>query len=363
MIKNDQWIAMLLPPEIRTLTQDELIEKIRGLKSQYGDTAVILAHHYQRSEVVMMADFRGDSLELVRRAHGLESAKYIIFCGVQFMVEMAAILCRPEQKVVSPAPNAICPLAHMASIEDVTRAWNTLSSIVNIKRLIPVVYVNSLSEVKAFCGEHGGIICTSSNTRDVVKWAMKTGERFFFLPDENLGVNTCNALGIPKDKIVTWDPALPDGGCDPEDIKGSMAILWKGFCHVHTDFTLQQVKMARENYPGCLVVVHPECNDEVVGAADATGSTSFIVQYVEEASPGSTIVIGTEFNLVRRLTEEHPDRTIIALSDSSCPDMSFVNLRNLFWVLSNLGKVNIVEVDEKVKKNARLALERMLSLS
>jgi len=362
MIKDDQWIATLLPPEIRTLSHDELIEKISGLKGQYGDTEVILAHHYQRSEVVKMADFRGDSLELARRAHGLESAKYIIFCGVQFMVEMAAILCRPEQKVITPAPHATCPLANMASLEDVTRAWNALSSMVNNKRLIPVAYVNSLAEVKAFCGENGGIICTSSSACDAVKWAMKNGEHFLFLPDENLGINTCNALGIPKDKISIWDPALPDGGCDPEDIKRSMAILWKGFCHVHTDFTLQQVKMARENYPGCLVVVHPECNEEVVGAADAVGSTSFIIKYVEEALPGSTIVIGTELNLARRLAEEHHDKTIIALSDSSCPDMSLVNLRNLFWVLSNLGKVNIVEVDEKIKKNARLALERMLSL-
>lgn len=362
MIVEDQWVALLLPQNIRSLSDAELIEEISSLKNKWGERCAILAHHYQRQSIVDLADFAGDSLELARKTNSLSHANFIVFCGVQFMVEMAAILCRPKQKVITPAPNAICPMAHMANMEQVYRVWETIGRQVDIKKVIPITYVNSLSEIKAFCGEHGGLCCTSSNAKSVVKWALERGERFFFLPDENLGVNTSRALGIPKEEIVVWDPLLPNGGCAAEDLAKAKAILWKGYCHVHTNFTLQQVKLARENYPGCLIIVHPECNEEVVGAADESGSTSFIIKYAAEAPAGSSIIIGTELNLVKRLAARHKDKTIAPLSDSTCPDMERVTLRSLYWSLLNLGNVNLVSVDESVARSARLALERMLNI-
>ncbi len=362
MAMENSWVAMLLPRDIRTLSDEDLIEGIKEIKEEYGERLVILGHHYQRKEIVHLSDYRGDSLALARRAASLEKAEFIVFCGVEFMVETAAMLCRPEQVVIHPAPNAGCPLADMATLADVTRAWGDIASVVNIKRVIPITYVNSSSEIKAFCGERDGIICTSSNAKEVIEWALGQGERFLFMPDENLGRNSCNALEIPRDRMVVWDQTLPSGGCDAEAIQRSKAILWKGYCHVHTDFTLQQVKLARENYAGCRVVVHPECPEEVVDAADANGSTAFIVKYVEDAPADSTIVIGTEINLVSRLADENPDKKVVELSCSPCPDMAQVNLRNLYWALKNIGKVNVIEVDERIKASARVALERMLAI-
>jgi len=362
MIAEDKWVALLLPREIQNLSDEELIDGIKTLKNQWGKRCQILAHHYQRQSIVDMADFVGDSLELAHKTNALPETEYIVFCGVQFMAEMAAALCRSDQKVITPAPNALCPIANMADMAQVSRVWEAIGQLTDIKKAIPITYVNSLSEIKAFCGENGGLCCTSSNAKNVVKWALENGERILFLPDENLGVNTCQALGIPKENIVIWDPTLSDGGCSQDELKKATAILWRGYCHVHTHFTLQQVKLARENYPGCLIVVHPECNREVVEAADESGSTSFIIKYAAEAPSGSTIIIGTELNLVKRLAAMHKDKTIAPLSASVCPDMERVTLRSLYWSLLNLGKVNLVSLDEPIARSARLALERMLKI-
>ena len=363
MAGDEQWVAMLLPGEIRDLSSEQLISRIREIRETRGDNLAILAHHYQQDEIVEQADHRGDSLALSRKAASLEEAGFIVFCGVEFMVETAAILARPGQEVIFPAPNAGCPLADTADPADVERAWKEMAERINVRRVIPITYVNSSSEIKAFCGENEGVVCTSSNAARVIQWALERGERFLFMPDENLGRNSCNALEIPREKTVVWDPAIPGGGCETEDLEGAKAILWKGYCHVHTNFTLQQVKMARENFPGCKIIVHPECVEEVVDASDASGSTAQILEYVEEAEPGSTIVVGTESHFVNRLAREYPDLTVLELSHSECPDMSRVNLRNLYWVLKNLGNVNVVRMDERIKKAARLALERMLSIS
>jgi len=359
---DDRWVALLLPSEIRDLTQEQLIQKIREIKTRQGERLAILAHHYQKDEIVALADHKGDSLALARLTLKLKKTEFIVFCGVEFMVETAAILSRPEQKLISPAPNAGCPLADMASAEDVLAAWEEMAKIVNIKKVIPIAYINSSSEIKAFCGEREGIICTSSNAGKAIKWALGKGERVLFLPDENLGRNTCNALRIPREKTAVWNPELPGGGCERDELKAATVILWKGFCNIHTEFTSQQIRMARENYPGCNIIVHPECQEEVVNVADAVGSTSYIITYVEEALPGSVIVIGTEINLIRRLAKEHPDKTIVELSVSECPDMARVNLRNLYWVLQNLGEVNVIKVDDRIKKSARHALDRMLAI-
>ena len=362
MTQDNRWVALLLPFDLRNLTEEELIKKIRELKARQGERLAILAHHYQKDEIIDLADHRGDSLALARLSLKLKKTEFIVFCGVEFMVETAAILCRPDQKVISPAPNAGCPLADMATQENVLIAWEELAKSINIKKVIPITYINSSSEIKAFCGEREGIICTSSNAGKVIHWALAKGERVLFLPDENLGRNTCNALGIPRDKTAVWNPELPEGGCNIDEIKASSVILWKGYCNIHTVFTSQQVRMARENYPGCKIIVHPECVEEVVNAADAVGSTSYIIACVEESPPGSVIVIGTEMNLIRRLAREHPDKTIVELSDSECPDMARVNLRNLYWVLKNLGQVNVIQVEDQIKKSARHALDRMLAI-
>lgn len=362
MPQDDQWVPLLLPSEIRRMNRETLIHEIREIKAQYKDKMAILAHHYQKDEIVELADKRGDSLELARLSAKLKEAKYIIFCGVAFMVETAAILCREDQKVYFPAPNAGCPLADMAGEEDVKRVWDELARIVDIQKVIPITYINSPTEIKTFCGEREGITCTSSNAGKIVEWAFQTGDKILFMPDENLGRNTCNSLGMPREEVILWDPSLEGGGCEKEAIKNARVILWKGYCPIHLEFTVQQVKMARENYPGCKVIVHPECLEEVANASDATGSTSKIIQYVEESPPESTIVIGTESNLVKRLAREHPDKTIVELSHSECPDMSRVTLRNLHFVIKYLGDFNVVEVEEPMAGHARLALERMLNV-
>jgi quinolinate synthase len=362
MPQDDQWVPLLLPSEIRRMNSETLIQEIREIKAQYKEKMAILAHHYQKDEIVELADRRGDSLELARLSSKLKKAKYIIFCGVAFMVETAAILCREDQKVYFPAPNAGCPLADMAGEKDVKRVWGELARMVDIHKVVPITYINSSTEIKAFCGEREGIVCTSSNAGKIVEWAFQKGEKILFMPDENLGRNTCNALGMPREEVIVWDPSLDLGGCKKETIKNAKVILWKGFCPIHMDFTAQQVKMARENYPGCKVIVHPECLEEVVNAADASGSTSRIIQFVEASPPESAIVVGTESNLVKRLARDHPDKTIVELSHTECPDMSRLTLRNLHFVLKYLGDFNVVELDEPLASNARLALERMLTV-
>jgi quinolinate synthase len=340
----------------------ELINRIKAKKKEFGKALVILTHHYQRKDIVDLGDFCGDSFALSAKAAKDKNAQYIVFCGVHFMAESAAILAQTHQVVQIPDSDAGCWMADMADSVLLEKAWTEITGIVKEEKIIPLVYMNSDAHIKAHCGQNNGIICTSSNAPKAFEWAYKRGEKIFFFPDEHLGRNTGNSLGIPKDEMIVWDPAKPLGGNSQESIKKAKVILWKGYCLVHTRFTTDQIIQMKEKYPDAKVVVHPECTEDVVGLADAVGSTSFIVNYVENADKGSVIVIGTEINLVERLGLVHKDKTIIPLKNSLCPNMYKINLENLLYTLINIGKVNIIDVDDSIKKDAKLALDRMLTL-
>lgn len=337
--------------------------RIRNLIDQWGDRLVILAHHYQRKEVVPFGHFIGDSYYLSKMAAQQEKAEHIVFCGVHFMAESARILCRPEQRVYLPNLRAGCPMADMAGDDQVADAWEWLGEFLDTSKIIPVSYMNSAAALKAFTGANGGLICTSSNAEKAFQWAFERGEKVFFFPDEHLGTNTANRLGIPRDERAIYDPLHPP--TDLEPFRRARVILWKGFCHVHTNFTPAHIEMAREKYPGIKIVVHPECHESVVDMADAVGSTAFITRYVAEQPSGSVIAIGTEINLTSRLADEHPDKTIFELSGQNCPlcvNMFRTTLGDLAECLEDLGRKNEIHVDPGIAADARLALERMLEL-
>lgn len=355
-------VIVPLSDEVRRLNETEVIKKIKKLRGSYGSRVVLLSHHYQRKEIAAIADFKGDSLELSRIASQQEKARYIIFCGVHFMAESAAVLSQPGQVVVMPELSAGCPMADMADLLDVERAWDTLTSIYGKGSIIPITYMNSPAEVKAFCGAHGGSICTSSNAKAVMKWVLDKGKKVLFIPDEHLGRNTANLLNIPRERVIVWDPHRLKGGNNNILLKNVEVLLWKGYCHVHTHFTVDDVKKMRERFPDAKIIVHPECKEEVVNAVDAQGSTSYIVKYVEAAPSGSTIIIGTEINLISRLADEHPDKRIYELARSLCPNMFRINPHSLYYTLLNLGKINVITVPEEVIHNARTALQRMLEI-
>ncbi len=342
--------------------QNELIDKISTIREKLGKELIILTHHYQIKEVVDLGDYRGDSFGLSQKAASDNDARFIVFCGVHFMAESAAILAQPQQTVQIPDLNAGCWMSDMADAIMVENAWEDVTRIVGNNAVTPLVYMNSDAMIKAHCGRNQGAICTSSNAQDAFKWAFDRREKIFFFPDEHLGRNTGNKMGIPSDQMIVWDPDKPLGGNTEESIKNASVFLWKGYCLVHTRFKVEQINEKREKFPEAKIVVHPECTQEVVNIADAVGSTSFIVKYVKEAPLGSTIIIGTEINLIKRLAIEYPDKKIMPLKDSLCPNMFKINLENLLWTLENIGKVNIVEVDEKIKKDARIGLDNMLSL-
>jgi quinolinate synthase len=349
----------------RPLTADEeaLKARIQEQIDRWGETLVILAHHYQRKEVVPFGNFVGDSYYLSKMAAEQEKAEHIVFCGVHFMAESARILCRPEQRVYLPNLRSGCPMADMAAEDQVDDAWEWLGEHIDTTKVIPVSYMNSAATLKAFCGANGGLICTSSNADRAFRWAYDRGERVFFFPDEHLGTNTANNLSIPRDQRVIFDPLNPPD--NPEPFKRTKLILWKGFCHVHTNFTAGHVDAVRESYPDVKVVVHPECNEEVVSKADAVGSTAFIVKYVADQPAGSVIAIGTEINLTSRLADEHPDKTIFELSGQNCPlcvNMFRTTLGDLAECLESLGEKNEIVVDPKIASEARTALARMLEL-
>jgi quinolinate synthase len=341
----------------------ELINKIKSLKEELGDELVILTHHYQRKEIVNLGDYKGDSFGLSQKAAADKAARYIVFCGVHFMAESAEILSQPHQVVQIPEMEAGCWMADMADIIILERAWEDLQSITGADVITPIVYMNSDAEIKAFCGRNGGIVCTSSNAPAAFEWAYKRREKILFLPDQHLGRNSGNDMGIPPDEMILWNPRKRLGGNSPESIKNACLILWDGYCLVHTRFTVKHIKKIRKKYPEAKIVVHPECTEEVVALADAKGSTSFIVKYVERAAPGSTIIVGTEINLIDRLNRIYPDREILTLHDSLCPNMYKISLENLLWTLENIGRVNIVKVPEEIKADARKALDRMLTLA
>ncbi len=338
------------------------IDKIKALKEQLGNKLMILTHHYQRRSIVELGDWCGDSFGLSRKAAMDKDARYIVFCGVHFMAESAAILAGEHQSVQLPDMNAGCWMADMADAVLVEKAWDVVTDITGQDTVTPMVYMNSDAMIKAHCGRNGGVICTSSNASAAFEWAFNQREKIFFFPDEHLGRNTGNRLGVPEEAMILWDPDKPLGGNNEKAIARAKVILWKGHCLVHTRFTTEQMAGMKTGYPDASFVVHPECTEDVVAKADAVGSTSFIVDYVDRAAPGSTIVIATEINLVRRLAQDHPDRTIVPLLDSLCPNMYKINPDNLLAVLETIGQTNLVKVPEAVKADAVLALNRMLAL-
>lgn len=343
-------------------TAEELIEEIARIKKEMGDNLIILVHHYQRNDIVELADFRGDSFELSRWAAESGTATNIIFCGVHFMAESAAILAGPHQVVQIPDEHAGCPMADMADIHNVEDAWSQLAAVTDRDQVTPIVYMNSDAELKAFCGRNNGLVCTSSNAPSAFEWAFGRGEKVFFFPDQHLGRNTANAMGIAPEEMVVWDPQKPLGGNSEEDVRRARVILWDGYCHVHAHFTTEHVREMRKKYPEGRVVVHPECSEEVVALSDAVGSTGYIVKYVQDAAPGSTTIVGTEINLVKRLALEHPDREVVALAPSLCPNMFKIDLEKVLWTLQHMGTVNVVTVGNAIKEDARKALQRMLDL-
>lgn len=365
-------VQRALPAEYRALDATALDQRIRAVKAALGQRLLILGHHYQRDEIICYADLRGDSFKLSQEAAARPEADYLVFCGVHFMAESADILAQPGQQVVLPNMAAGCSMADMAHTDDVLDAWDALSDIYGPQSgprmpILPVTYMNSAAALKAFCGEHNGIVCTSSNAERVLRWAMERGERVLFFPDQHLGRNTGYNLGIPLDQMVVWNPQRPLGGATPEQLQQARLVLWKGHCSVHKRFTVAQIEQARRDYPGITAIVHPECELPVVQAADLAGSTEFILARVAAGTPGSQWAVGTEISMVRRLQQEHPDKLIFCLDPVVCPcsTMYRIHPAYLAWVLDRLlaGEVvNRISVDPETKRWARVALERMLAL-
>jgi quinolinate synthase len=340
--------------------------QIQAHKERLGSRLLILAHHYQRVEIVRLGDYVGDSFMLAKRAAESPEASDIVFCGVHFMAEAACIVGRDDQTVYLPNATAGCPMADMAPIDDVLIAWEELGRAGVADKTSPVSYMNSAAYLKAFCGRNEGIICTSSNAQKAMTWAFDRREKVFFFPDQHLGRNTALAMGYDRDDLLVWDNTVPGGGVTAADLQRARVILWKGHCHVHGRFLPEHIDEVRAAHPSARVVVHPECTQELVARADAVGSTNFIVNFVEQAKPGSVIAIGTELNLISRLALEHPDKTILELSGQNCPlcsNMFRTTLADVAYCLDHLGSGNIIKVPEDIKRDALVALERMLNLS
>ncbi|HNT74598.1 MAG TPA: quinolinate synthase NadA [Anaerolineae bacterium] len=346
--------------------EGDVIARIQAAKAALGDRLVILGHHYQRAEIVVLSDIRGDSLELSRQAAQTD-ADYIVFCGVHFMAESAAILAKPGQHVLIPDMEAGCYLAHTATRALVEEAWATLDAALDGQadaEITPITYVNSDADLKAFCGEHGGLSCTSGNADRVLRWALAQRSRVFFFPDQHLGRNTALKLGIAPEEMLLWHPRRTPSA---DAIGRAKVILWPGVCNVHQRFRPEQVAAVRAQYPGIRVIVHPECKAEVVRLADDAGSTAYIIKQIEAAPPGTQWAIGTESRLVARLQQEHPEQTIVSLADVPpyCIMMSQITPENLLAVLEGLTRgelINEVTVDPEIARWAKVALERMLAL-
>jgi quinolinate synthase len=360
-----------IPERYWSMDADELTSRIRGARETLGDQVIVLGHHYQREDIIRFADERGDSFALAQYAAERPESPYIVFCGVHFMAEAADILRADHQRVILPNMEAGCSMADMASEPDVQSAWRELDEFFgSTEDIIPITYMNSAASLKAFCGKHGGAVCTSSNAGKVLEWAFERGKRVFFFPDQHLGRNVGHAMGIPLEEMALWNwrqPAGNLGGLDAEALERSRIILWQGHCSVHQRFSLTQIEHAREQYPDVQIVVHPECRFDVVQAADASGSTAFIAKYVTEAPAGSVIGVGTEINLVSRLAKENPDKTVFCLDPVVCPcsTMYRVHPAYLAWVMESLVEgevVNEIQVPEHHKRDAKVALDRMLAL-
>jgi len=359
-----------IPREYWALGAEELRARIASARQKLGTRLVVLGHHYQREDIIQFADFRGDSFKLARWAAERPESEYIVFCGVHFMAEAADILSAPHQKVMLPNMAAGCSMADMADPDDVYSAWAELEELGIAQDTLPITYMNSAASLKAFVGEHGGAVCTSSNAKKVLAWAFEQKKRVLFFPDQHLGRNTGYAMGIPLDEMVLWGWARPYGsmgGRTLEELERSRVILWAGHCSVHQRFTPQQIAEARAKYPDITVIVHPECRWEAVQASDLNGSTEFIAKTIAEAPAGAKFAVGTEINLVSRLAKENPDKLVFCLDPVVCPcsTMYRVHPAYLAWTVESLAEgrvVNQVVVPEDIAAQARVALERMLSI-
>jgi quinolinate synthase len=365
--------ADTIPREYALMPQEELDRRIAAARAALGERLVILGHHYQRDEIIQYADARGDSFKLAQFAAARPEADYIVFCGVHFMAESADVLSGAHQRVILPNPAAGCSMADMANIAEVEECWEALSALYRVEAagerqpVVPVTYMNSAADLKAFCGRNGGIVCTSSNAEQVLRWAWERGRRVLFFPDEHLGRNTALKLGVSEEQIAVWNQREDFGGIeDDQELLDARVILWKGWCSTHQRFTPEQIAAARATYPEVRVVVHPECRNEVVAAADLNGSTEYIVKVIEESAAGTVWAVGTEINLVKRLAKEHPDKTIFCLDPIVCPcsTMYRIHPAYLAWVLEALVEghvINQVTVDADTARWAKVALERMLA--
>ncbi|GEP37027.1 quinolinate synthase A [Nocardioides psychrotolerans] len=362
------------PGDLPAASDPALVERARAAKEALGDKVFVLGHHYQRDEVIQFADVTGDSFKLARDAAGRPEAEYIVFCGVHFMAESADILTGPHQKVVLPDLAAGCSMADMAVLTQVEDAWDALAEAGVQDAVVPVTYMNSSADIKAFCGRNGGVVCTSSNAEVALEWAfdqkahLEGGGKILFFPDQHLGRNTAVLkMGYTLDDCVVWDPQKPNGGLTVEQLRDATMILWKGHCSVHGRFTPQVVDKLRATIPDIQILVHPECTHEVVLKADLVGSTEFIIKTIDAAPAGSTWAIGTELNLVKRLANAHPDKNIVFLEKNVCycSTMNRIDLPHLVWALESLVNgivVNQIDVDDDTERDALVALQRMLDL-
>ena len=356
-----------LPERYLGVSDEELEVRISAARLALGDRLVILGHHYQRDEVFKFADYSGDSFKLAKVAAERSDTEFIIFCGVHFMAESADVLSAPYQRVILPDLAAGCSMADMAAADELEVCWRELEEL-GVTDIVPVTYMNSAADIKAFCGREGGVVCTSSNAVATLRWGWERGEKILFLPDQHLGRNTAYSMGVPLDKMVVWDPQQPMGGLRPDEVAAAKLILWKGHCSVHTKFSVAQIEQLRLAEPEVRVIVHPECTWEVVQAADASGSTETIIQRIRESAVGSVWAVGTEIHLVNRLAKEMaPGRTVLTLDGLGClcSTMFRVSPNHLCWVLESLieGEVhNQVVVPDDQKHWTRVALDRMLSI-
>ena len=354
--------------ELPAASDPQLVERAKAARAGLGSKAMVLGHHYQRDEVIAFADIRGDSFKLAQAAADNSEAEFIFFCGVHFMAESADILTTPNQKVILPDLSAGCSMADMATASQVNDCWQVLGKLGVAAKTIPITYMNSSAAIKSFTGKNNGAVCTSSNAARAMKWAFENGEKILFLPDQHLGRNTAVlSLGLALNDCVLWNPWKPNGGLTDDQIKKSKVILWRGHCSVHGRFSIQNINDVRQQVPGIKVLVHPECQHEVVSNADVVGSTEMIIKTVRESAPGSKWAIGTELNLVSRLANENLDKQVVFLDKTVCycSTMNRIDLPHLVWVMESLvsGRlVNQIKVEAEVAKYAKVALERMLAL-
>jgi quinolinate synthase len=355
------------PGELPSPSDPSLVERARIARATLGNRVLLLGHHYQRQEVIDFADITGDSFKLAQVA-AKSNAEFIIFCGVHFMAESADILTSDQQKVILPDLAAGCSMADMATINQVSECWNTLDALGVAEKTIPVTYMNSSAAIKAFTGRHGGTVCTSSNAKRAMSWALEQGEKILFLPDQHLGRNTAVLeLGLTLDDCAVWNPWKPNGGLTEDEIRQAKILLWRGHCSVHGRFNMESVNDVRTRIPGVKILVHPECPHDVVKAADVVGSTEMIIKAIEASPVGSAWAVGTELNLVSRLSKKYTDRTVVFLDKTVCycSTMNRIDLPHLVWVMESLVEghlVNQITVEPEVAHYAKVALDRMLAL-